>query len=363
MQIPRSRVAESGAQSRMKEQPRPGREAPDAIDVDARPGGLFRVPLGRVPVWVDPGFLLVSVVLGWVARRDIAGMTVWGGSFVLALFVHELAHAVVARLLGASGEVWLTFRRPALNSSLTALSTAGRFAVHMAGPAVSLALGAIVLALAGGHPPFAAPAAGGVRFLGWVSVGWGLFNCVPLLPLDAGHALAAVLDGPTKGRGERPVRWASIACAVAFALVCTRTGGLLPAAIGALVALHNAQALLRIELSQREAAARKSRGTLVRVHLQAAYEAAARGEARAAIRHCRTVLEDPMELGARRDALRLLAYAYATGGEWGQLIDLLESGGAGAFEPEELDRYERAARELGRAEDARRLALLRSVKP
>jgi hypothetical protein len=45
---------------------------------------------------------------------------------------------------------------------------------------------------------------------------------------------------------------------------------------------------------------------------------------------------------------------------WSKLMELLESGGVLALQDGELEKYERAARELGRREEARRLAWLRT---
>jgi hypothetical protein len=125
------------------------------------------------------------------------------------------------------------------------------------------------------------------------------------------------------------------------------------AAICALVAFQNALAL-------QGARDRADREAILRVRLAAAFDAMERGDAAVAIGHCIAVLEASFDGPLRKDAVRLLAYAYATGDQWRKLIDLLESGGVLALDPCELEKYQRAARELGRAEDARRLAFLAS---
>jgi hypothetical protein len=56
--------------------------------------------------------------------------------------------------------------------------------------------------------------------------------------------------------------------------------------------------------------------------------------------------------------MRLLAYAYATSDDWRNLMQLLETGGAGVMAEEELEKFRRAASELGRADDARRIRSL-----
>jgi hypothetical protein len=195
--------------------------------------------------------------------------------------------------------------------------------------------------------------AGVLRYLGLINLGWGLLNLLPILPLDAGHVLVALLDRATKGRGEWPVRWLSAGCSAAFGLVALHFHLVLPAFTCGLLAFQNVQAL-------RTLGARSNCESIMRVHLQAAFGAIERGDAVAGIGHCRKVLSAPCGPAMRKDALRLLAYAYASTEAWGTLMELLESDGALALEDGELEKYERAARELGRSEEAQRIAVLRN---
>jgi uncharacterized protein HemY len=99
------------------------------------------------------------------------------------------------------------------------------------------------------------------------------------------------------------------------------------------------------------------------VYAGAAYEAATRNDHALAIQHCETVLRLSPAEATRKDGVRLLAYSYAMVGAWRPLLDLLESGGSLVLDDEELEKYERTARELGRVEDARRIAMLRCPDP
>ncbi len=92
--------------------------------------------------------------------------------------------------------------------------------------------------------------------------------------------------------------------------------------------------------------------------LAAAFEAIDRGDERRAIEDCVSVLVHSRDEGIRREAVRVLAYAYATSGAWDGLMCLLEEGGASMIAREDLARYAHAARELGHEEDADRIAAL-----
>jgi hypothetical protein len=93
--------------------------------------------------------------------------------------------------------------------------------------------------------------------------------------------------------------------------------------------------------------------------LEAAHDALERGDTVVAVEHCRVILGSPTDPALRRDALKLLAYAYATTERWWLLVDLIESS-AGALGDADLDKYEHAARVLGRCRVAESIAMARA---
>ncbi len=306
---------------------------------------------GPIPVRVHIWFVLLSLLLGLGAQRGPAGIAASAGGFFVTVLAHELAHAFAARSFGVPAEVQLTLFRPGLGLQIALLSPLRRAAVYLAGPALSLSLAAIILPIARAYPAPTDVHAGVLRYLGWINLGWGLLNLLPILPLDAGHALVAILDRATNGRGEQPARWLSIGFAAVLGLVAIHFQMTFLGFLSGIVAFQNAQALRGLNAKNRE--------SIARARLQAAFEAIERGETRTVVGHCRAVLSESTRPEARREAVRLLAYAYASTEAWGELMEVLESGGLVALEDGELERYERAARELGRSEEARRIALLR----
>jgi Zn-dependent protease len=309
--------------------------------------------LGRIPVRVHLWFLLAGLAFGFATQRSPLWAAAWASIFVATAFVHELAHAVAASRLGAPAEVELSPLRVGHAARTRALSWGKRLLVSFAGPAASLVIGAAALAVVARHAPAGPLPAAGLRLAAWINLGWGLANLLPILPLDAGHALVAVLDRITGGRGEPPVRWLSLAMAAGLGVVALQSRAPLAAIVAALIALQNAQRL-RAQPNNDE--------NIRRVHLEAASAALERGDAAVAVGHCRAILEGAEDVLMRRDAVRLLAYAYATSGRWGQLMDLIESGAPIDLADGDLEKYERAARELGRARDALRIASLRAQR-
>jgi Zn-dependent protease len=308
--------------------------------------------LGAIPVRIHAWLPLLGVLLAMGSHDGVLGAAVRVLGFVATLFAHELSHAAVARRLGAPAEVDVASFRGVFGAPIASLSPARRIVVCLAGPLVNLVAGTIAFALIRSSPSASTFGAETLRYLAGINLGWGLLNLLPILPLDAAQAFAAALDRPSGGRGEPIVRRISIGLAVVLGCAALAARMIFPVLVSGLVAVHNARALgLARELRNREA--------VLRVHLHAAHDALEREDTSIAVEHCRTVLATSTDPMLRRDAIRLLAYAHATCGDWSKLVALLELGGAEALDGAELERYQRAARELGRFDDARRIALLR----
>lgn len=129
-------------------------------------------------VRITPGFLLTMAVMFWLDEG--VGLLGWG---VLACVVHELGHLLVGAALGGRPR-WLSLSAVGLELNMeypSGLSYGRELAVALAGPAVNLVTGGICAQF-------------GNYLLAGVSFGLGLFNLMPVLPLDGGRALWCVLS-------------------------------------------------------------------------------------------------------------------------------------------------------------------------
>lgn len=168
------------------------------------------VSLGRVfgvRLFVEPSWLiilgLVAVSLGtayfprefprWSAAQSWAVAVAAALLFSLSLLLHELAHALVAQRLGVPVQrITLFLFGGAAHISHDAPSPAAELLIAGAGPAASLALGALLgaVALLGDGTDWL----GGLAlWLAAINVTLGLFNLLPGFPLDGGRALRAAL--------------------------------------------------------------------------------------------------------------------------------------------------------------------------
>ena len=196
----------------------------------------YNLAMGLLPAW-HPAW---PAPLIWLLAVTAAVL------FFASILAHELSHALVGRRLGlpvrritlfifgGMAELEREPDRPKVEL-LTAL----------AGPALSLALGALATVAGGlaaraelGTTPLATdlhrlgPVSTLLLWLGPVNVMLGLFNLVPGFPLDGGRVLRAILWWKTK-RLESATRWAArsgqvVAAALAAAGVAMMFGHRIP---------------------------------------------------------------------------------------------------------------------------------------
>lgn len=182
-----------------------------------------------------PGFWLL---LGW-----FAAVNGWRPLAVVlsAAAIHELGHWVVLRLLGAR---LLSLRLGPLGAVMETdsggLSYGRELAAVIAGPGANL-LCALALSATGS----------GLEELVGAHLVLGMFNLLPIRPLDGGRSLCLVLSWLFGPSGEEAARWISaitaLAAAGGLAFVIRGSSGnlwLLPAIAGAIAAAAGEMGLL-----------------------------------------------------------------------------------------------------------------------
>lgn len=173
------------------------------------------------PVRIRAGFgfflLLIVVING-------AAMGIWlAASVAVFTLAHELGHAVAARRTGAQASISLDFLAGYASFVPTRhLHRWERAGISIAGPATQVLLGVVVLVALGvnpfDHEDFAAQYS--TFAIWWAGPMIGLFNLIPVLPLDGGNIASEFLDYFAPGRGrELMIRLSIPLTATAFAVM------------------------------------------------------------------------------------------------------------------------------------------------
>jgi Zn-dependent protease len=154
-------------------------------------------------------------------------------AFILAAFfsilIHELGHAfAIGRLLHEGSEVTIGFG--GVTRSFGARTARQQFLISIAGPFAGVALGVAAWGVAGVQNLWFGPLPWDVYrdspptfflfFTIWMSAAWGILNLLPVVPLDGGQALRALLidRGMHRGRARRFTRRLSMVVAAAAAI-------------------------------------------------------------------------------------------------------------------------------------------------
>jgi Zn-dependent protease len=171
---------------------------------------MFRV--FGLPVHIRPGFF-AFLLLAAVINRGAFGIWLSIAIGVLTL-THELGHALVAKRFGADAEIQLDMLAGYTSYAPTRpMKRWQRALVAFSGPVAEIVPG-VLLIIALGANPLSRSEIGDDALLRalWIAGPLlGLFNLLPLLPLDGGNIVALGIDAVVPGRGRRIWLWISIA--------------------------------------------------------------------------------------------------------------------------------------------------------
>lgn len=146
-----------------------------------------------IPVAFHPFFLLLILILSYGADHPI----IFGICAILGVLFHEFGHAFVAQhyrldpqiLLHGMGGITM-HARPASAKQDFRITFAGPLAGLVIGGALCLLMyfvGSQILVFNGYLFVF-------LRYLGWVNLAWGIFNLLPIRPMDGSKVLTHILS-------------------------------------------------------------------------------------------------------------------------------------------------------------------------
>jgi stage IV sporulation protein FB len=207
--------------------------------------GIFLWLLHNV-VAVRYSFFLVVLLMA--SRRPPLLLPGWLLVVTIAILLHELGHAVTARAYGQNPAIelhamggttsWQWRGRPRWHQ---------RALIALAGPAVGFAAGGLLYAattMLSAAWPFPALVLIAVRDFLWVTLAWGAFNLLPILPLDGGGVAEAVLSSRLdEARARFLARVLSCVCGALCAVLAIAGGQVWAGVLCALFTWNNLQKL------------------------------------------------------------------------------------------------------------------------
>jgi stage IV sporulation protein FB len=179
---------------------------------------VLRFRVAGFPVQVHPLFFLTTLATGATGGWNPARMAVWLCVVFASVLVHELGHALAFRRFGHGASISLHgLGGTATSMGSKRLTHRQDLWVSLAGPGAGFLLGGLVLVLQHATPVGQAGGLAGyaVWALLWANFGYGVFNLLPIHPLDGGHAMAAVI----RERGGNRFEWLIHGISLAVAIV------------------------------------------------------------------------------------------------------------------------------------------------
>ncbi len=164
---------------------------------------MIRFSIFGIPVEVQPFFWITMALIGGAFDADSSAALLYMALFIIAgtisILTHELGHALTIRAFGLPTSITLQAFGGFASYPSGILNRKKSFLVTAAGPAIQLVL-AFVAYLVLAHVPAIYNNPNSTYFF-WtlfaISLFWALINLLPVVPLDGGQLLHAVL-GPDR---------------------------------------------------------------------------------------------------------------------------------------------------------------------
>ncbi|MCO4744140.1 MAG: M50 family metallopeptidase [Proteobacteria bacterium] len=164
---------------------------------------MLHISLFGIPVRIDPSFLFLVGFYAYYAESTPVGMVIVVLAFFVSILVHEGGHALVAMRQGRS-QVSITIHGfGGLTHSAGRPTHKQAIVMSLAGPFAGFAFGVLALGLS--FTPVGAPGSMPklMAYLVFLNFFWGVFNLLPIFPMDGGTALGHLLSlrWPSKAWG------------------------------------------------------------------------------------------------------------------------------------------------------------------
>lgn len=192
-------------------------------------------------------FLLMALLMAGSSGRTAVQILVWIVVTTVGVLLHEMGHVAVARYHRFKPSVEL-YTMGGVTRWKTSVPMAWyeQLSISLAGPFAGFAIAGIVWsATRFADAPLESPMLTlALSDFMWVNVAWGVFNLLPILPLDGAQALESLLARFRLARDpRRATRIVSLVTGAAVAILAFSAGQMWAAVLAGLFAYNNAQQL------------------------------------------------------------------------------------------------------------------------
>lgn len=162
---------------------------------------MVRFKLFGIPIEIQPFFWITLAIFGGALRASTSDALLQVCLFILAGFlsilVHELGHALTGKAFGAPTAITLQAFGGFASFPPNAFSRGQDIIVTAAGPAIQIALGGLFFFIARFYKAPSEAITVFIYYVFIISIFWALINLIPVIPLDGGRLMAAIL-GPSR---------------------------------------------------------------------------------------------------------------------------------------------------------------------
>jgi Zn-dependent protease len=263
-----------------------------------------------IPVKIDPSFLFICALLAYSRLSQPIFLVEWLIVIFVSILVHELGHALVIRSFGLSPQIML-YSMGGLTSwtDEKGISHAKHITISLAGPFAGFLFGGIVFLSEYNFPDLFADRFGQQTYIDlmFVNLGWGIFNLLPILPLDGGNVAYSIEQMVTKRPSGVITRVISLLVAVGVGLWALSNGRLWIFFLMALFAWNNGSALFQLLQYDRDGS--------VRPLLDQAQESIKNDDGAAAVQLAKEALNYARSVEVKEEAQRILLQGLILGGD------------------------------------------------
>jgi Zn-dependent protease len=263
-----------------------------------------------IPVKVQPFFLLVVGFLGYSRNLPFEFLVEWIIVVFISILAHEFGHALTVRAFGMSPQILIYgFGGMTSWTDEKGVSPPKHIAISLAGPFAGFLFGGVVYLSNIALPDLFADHFGRVTYrdLLFVNWGWGIFNLLPVLPLDGGNVAYSIEQWVTKKHRGVITRVVSLLVAGGVGLWALSVGWVWVVFLMALFAWNNGSALFQLLQFDNDGS--------VRPLLDQAREAVKSDDGATAVQLAKEALSSARSKEVKEEAQRILLQGLILGGD------------------------------------------------